>query len=123
MTRRDKSTRPKGRSASDDPANRFDRISIDLDEGPTGVVATEYFEDSTKSVISRNASPDVGFESSLNPYLHFHPSSTALSSRYLPGNRTSVPDRLSQIAYISARYAYNSRQVFSNDLRSIGRRR
>src|SRR5205814_1955807 len=30
--------------------------------------ATQYFRDGTKSVITRNNSPDVGFETSVNPY-------------------------------------------------------
>ena len=29
---------------------------------------TQYFRDGTKSIITRNTSPDVGFETSLNPY-------------------------------------------------------
>src|SRR4029077_9755056 len=29
---------------------------------------TQYFRDATKSIITRNASPDVGFETSVNPY-------------------------------------------------------
>ncbi|MBZ0113793.1 MAG: PA0069 family radical SAM protein [Thermoanaerobaculia bacterium] len=68
MATRDEATGPRGRGASDNPPNRFDRISVHLDERPSGVVASEYFEDSTRSIISHNASPDVGFEASLNPY-------------------------------------------------------
>ncbi len=30
--------------------------------------ATQYFRDGTKSIVTRNSSPDVGFETSLNPY-------------------------------------------------------
>ena len=30
--------------------------------------ATEYFADSSRSVIAKNDSPDVGFEVSINPY-------------------------------------------------------
>src|SRR5438046_2866958 len=64
--------------ASWSPANRFERLHVDLtdmdvvdddpdaDERPRR--ETQYFRDGTKSVITRNNSPDVGFETSLNPY-------------------------------------------------------
>ena len=67
-----------GRGASWSPANRFEKLHVDLTE--TDVVDvdpyaeekpsrhTEYFRDGTKSIITRNSSPDVGFETSLNPY-------------------------------------------------------
>ncbi len=67
-----------GRGASWSPANRFEKLHVDLtdmdvvdadpdaDERPRR--ATQYFCDGTKSIITRNASPDVGFETSLNPY-------------------------------------------------------
>jgi DNA repair photolyase len=67
-----------GRGASWSPANRFEKLHIDLND--VDVVdgdfeaeerprrATQYFRDGTKSVITRNSSPDVGFETSLNPY-------------------------------------------------------
>src|SRR4051812_9656501 len=69
-----------GRGASWSPANRFEKLHFDANE-PDSVDddpeadpnerprrATQYFRDSTKSIIARNSSPDVGFESSLNPY-------------------------------------------------------
>src|SRR5438045_1538723 len=67
-----------GRGASWSPANRFEKLHVDLTD--TDVVDvdpyaeekpsrhTEYFRDGTKSIITRNSSPDVGFETSLNPY-------------------------------------------------------
>src|SRR3984893_13281136 len=67
-----------GRGASWSPANRFEKLHVDLtdidvvdadifpEEQPRR--ATQYFRDGTKSVITRNSSPDVGFETSLNPY-------------------------------------------------------
>src|SRR5881409_1892667 len=68
----------RGRGASWSPANRFERLHVDLtdidvvDDDPDAEErprrATQYFRDATKSVITRNASPDVGFETSLNPY-------------------------------------------------------
>lgn len=68
----------RGRGASWSPANRFEKLHVDL--GDMDVVQadhneekqrrpeTQFFYDSTKSIITRNNSPDVGFETSLNPY-------------------------------------------------------
>jgi len=68
----------RGRGASWSPANRFERLHVDFhdfdgndadfepSERPRRV--TQYFRDGTKSIITRNNSPDVGFETSLNPY-------------------------------------------------------
>ena len=68
----------RGRGASWSPANRFEKLHIDLADVDVveGTLETEetqrhptqYFRDGTKSIISRNSSPDVGFETSLNPY-------------------------------------------------------
>lgn len=68
-----------GRGASWSPANRFEKLHIDI--GDTDVVQedpwpdaerpsrrTQYFRDATKTIIARNQSPDVGFETSINPY-------------------------------------------------------
>src|SRR3979411_692467 len=68
-----------GRSASWNPANRFEKLHIDLgdvdlvqidptegDEHPRR--ETQFFRDGTKTIIARNQSPDVGFEASINPY-------------------------------------------------------
>ncbi len=68
----------RGRGASWSPANRFEKLHVDLtdlhvadadfepSERPKRT--TQYFRDGTKSIITRNNSPDVGFETSLNPY-------------------------------------------------------
>jgi DNA repair photolyase len=68
----------RGRGASWSPANRFEKLHVDLNdfyvvdadcepnEQPRR--GTQYFRDGTKSIITRNNSPDVGFETSLNPY-------------------------------------------------------
>jgi DNA repair photolyase len=68
-----------GRSASWNPANRFEKLHVDL--GDADVVQldptdgeekprreTQFFRDATKTIIARNQSPDVGFETSVNPY-------------------------------------------------------
>jgi DNA repair photolyase len=67
-----------GRGASWSPANRFERLHVDLTDNDVVDIdpneedrprqATQYFHDGTKSIITRNNSPDVGFETSLNPY-------------------------------------------------------
>src|SRR5881296_828942 len=68
----------RGRGASWSPANRFERLHVDLtdmdvvDDDPDAEERprrqTQYFRDGSKSIITRNTSPDVGFETSLNPY-------------------------------------------------------
>ena len=68
-----------GRSASWNPANRFEKLHVDLgdadvvqidplDEEERPRRQTQFFRDATKTIIARNNSPDVGFETSLNPY-------------------------------------------------------
>jgi DNA repair photolyase len=68
-----------GRGASWSPANRFEKLHIDLgdadvvqddpsSEGERPNRRTQYFRDATKTIIARNQSPDVGFETSINPY-------------------------------------------------------
>jgi DNA repair photolyase len=63
----------KGRGAAENPANRFEPIEYvpdmdvyDPDEEPSP--RTMVFRDTTKHIIARNNSPDVGFEFSINPY-------------------------------------------------------
>jgi len=68
----------RGRGASWSPTNRFEKLHVDLkdvdvvhrnlddEERPRRV--TQFFRDGTKTIITRNNSPDVGFETSLNPY-------------------------------------------------------
>ena len=62
-----------GRGSLERPPNRFERTwherepdddSIDDDPAP----ATELIEDSSRTIIASNESPDVGFEVSVNPY-------------------------------------------------------
>src|SRR5213082_1976289 len=65
----------RGRGASINPANRFDKLHVeeDFSELPPGEdepqrIRTIYLRDDTKTIIARNNSPDVGFETSVNPY-------------------------------------------------------
>ena len=72
-----------GRGTPLQPANRFERIAVELapewleeqqrlrDAGEDAdplVPRTEYFRDSSRSVIATNDSPDIPFAASLNPY-------------------------------------------------------
>jgi DNA repair photolyase len=67
-----------GRGASWSPANRFEKMHVDLtdvdvvdahpEEDDKLRRATQYFRDGTKTIIARNQSPDVGFETSINSY-------------------------------------------------------
>ncbi|HEV2095204.1 MAG TPA: PA0069 family radical SAM protein [Chthoniobacterales bacterium] len=62
-----------GRGASINPANRFEALhleedlhdEIDQDSRP---IKTIFLRDSSRSIVARNNSPDVGFEASVNPY-------------------------------------------------------
>ncbi len=64
----------RGRGASGNPANRFEALHVDLDpvepseEEKRPKLPTHFYRDLTKTIISRNNSPDVGFETSINPY-------------------------------------------------------
>jgi DNA repair photolyase len=67
-----------GRGASWSPANRFEKLHVDAndfdvvdvdpDESERPRRETQFFRDGTKTIITHNNSPDVGFETSLNPY-------------------------------------------------------
>jgi DNA repair photolyase len=61
-----------GRGAGINPANRFEALHYDQDEwcDPSAPVhlRTQILRDDTQTIISRNQSPDVGFETSVNPY-------------------------------------------------------
>ncbi|MFC6672134.1 PA0069 family radical SAM protein [Marinobacterium aestuariivivens] len=62
----------KGRGALSNPANRFAPTRSDLEPVDDGEVpariATVQIEERPKTIISRNQSPDVPFEQSINPY-------------------------------------------------------
>ncbi len=62
---------PRGRGAAGNPKNRFERLHLETDaEVLAGreSVPTRFYRDPSRSAITRNDSPDVGFEFSLNPY-------------------------------------------------------
>lgn len=69
---------PRGRGAGFNPANRFEstRHDPDLEQveddeeylGWLGRPPTEFLPDRSRTIIAQNESPDVGFDSSINPY-------------------------------------------------------
>jgi DNA repair photolyase len=64
---------PRGRGTALNPANRFDRLSLEPDaemlaEAAGAPVPTEFYRDASRSVISLNDSEDIPFSFSLNPY-------------------------------------------------------
>lgn len=72
MTRSSDPGPPRGRAVGQNPANRFERLHYvpdpdAADEAPRQV-ATEVFRDASRSILSRNDSPDLPFTFSVNPY-------------------------------------------------------
>jgi DNA repair photolyase len=61
-----------GRGAAENPRNRFVQLNVLRDseafdpEDPAP--RTEFYRDSSKTIVATNDSPDVGFEASINPY-------------------------------------------------------
>ncbi len=66
----------KGRGAPDNANNRFEVLGYHLDTDITDVSVlenpdrpkTQFFKDSSKTIINKNDSPDIGFSYSVNPY-------------------------------------------------------
>ncbi len=64
----------KGRGSSFNPPNRFERthlepLDIDLEyEENQPQIKTQFFLDSSKSILAKNDSPDLQFDYSINPY-------------------------------------------------------
>src|SRR5262245_33544978 len=65
----------KGRGAITNPTGRYERFQVEeFDDGWTrgdeeeSLLRTTVAIDATKSIITRNDSPDVGFDRSINPY-------------------------------------------------------
>ena len=61
----------RGRGAASNPANRF--VPLELERDPETLAdddapRTVFYKDSSRTVIARNNSHDVGFEFSVNPY-------------------------------------------------------
>jgi DNA repair photolyase len=69
----------RGRGSTINPTGRFERLAYDdadtdvvqpdeFDDDATRQLPTEYFRDTSASIVARNDSPDVGFDASINPY-------------------------------------------------------
>ncbi|MEM9558208.1 MAG: PA0069 family radical SAM protein [Acidobacteriota bacterium] len=58
----------RGRAAAGNPKNRFERLDVELEAPPPDREATLVLRDTSRSIVSRNQSPDVPFDVSLNPY-------------------------------------------------------
>jgi len=60
----------KGRGIAYDPPNRFETVHLEMEPGHYAEEKprTEFLADSTRSIVARNQSPDVGFDASVNPY-------------------------------------------------------
>ena len=66
----------RGRGAAGNVGSRFEKFHVELDPIEPGESAdderpklqTQFFRDGTKTIIARNNSPDVSFETSINPY-------------------------------------------------------
>ncbi|MBI5383712.1 MAG: PA0069 family radical SAM protein [Verrucomicrobia bacterium] len=68
----DRPPSPRGRGAASNPANRFERISLerdaDWDPEQDPAPRTQFLRDRSQSIITYNDSPDIPFRASLNPY-------------------------------------------------------
>src|SRR2546425_12767370 len=62
----------RGRGAASNPANRFEKVwsarDPEWNDADDPAPATQFFKDASSSLITYNDSPDVGFDSSINPY-------------------------------------------------------
>ena len=58
----------RGRGTGELAKGRFERLGVEYVQEEAQQVRTEVFNDTSRSIISFNESPDVGFSASLNPY-------------------------------------------------------
>lgn len=62
----------RGRGAASNPPNRFELIHYERDspapEEDSPDPTTRFYRDRSRSILAHNDSPDVGFETSINPY-------------------------------------------------------
>jgi DNA repair photolyase len=61
----------RGRGSASNPPNRFERITFEpeaADGSEERAPRTEFLRDTTRGILSRNDSPDVGFDVGINPY-------------------------------------------------------
>lgn len=66
----------KGRGTGQNPTNRFERLHIEggefvqetFEEEEKPRILTKFYNDPSRTILTKNNSPDVGFEYSVNPY-------------------------------------------------------
>jgi DNA repair photolyase len=72
VKQRPENTSPRGRGTAENPPNRFERLAylpiIESPDDENRTVQTQYLKDASRSLITFNDSPDVGFDASINPY-------------------------------------------------------
>lgn len=72
MEQSPKNNSSRGRGTAENPPNRFERLAylpiLESSDDEDGAVKTQYLKDASRSLITFNDSPDVGFEASINPY-------------------------------------------------------
>ena len=72
MEQQPKHNSSRGRGTPDNPPNRFERLAylpiIETPDDQESAVKTQYLKDASRSLITFNDSPDVGFDASINPY-------------------------------------------------------
>lgn len=68
----DPSASPRGRGAATNPANRFQALHLereeDWDPAADPAPRTQFLRDASRTLITYNDSPDLGFGASINPY-------------------------------------------------------
>jgi DNA repair photolyase len=69
---RDETTTMRGRGTASNPQNRFATLFYvcgpDATDPAEPAPQTQFLRDTTRSIITHNRSPDVGFDTSINPY-------------------------------------------------------
>ena len=65
---------PRGRASAENPRSRFVRLEFNSEEPTPASVETEYLRDDSRTILSRNDSPDVPFTYSVN--ITGHPAAT-----------------------------------------------
>lgn len=56
------------RGAAGNPPNRFESLTVELESPLERNPRTQFLREDSRSIISRNDSPDISFSASLNPY-------------------------------------------------------
>ncbi|HLF82978.1 MAG TPA: PA0069 family radical SAM protein [Blastocatellia bacterium] len=72
MEQQPKHSSSRGRGTPENPPNRFERLAylpiIEWPDDKERTVKTQYLKDASRSLLTTNDSPDIGFDASINPY-------------------------------------------------------